>query len=296
MKRLCILALLLAADVCFASHIVVRPADFDHVLGLIRQEVDVRRLLLSKVLVDANAHAVTFTSRQPLKKSQGPLGPRMGFEDDEKDFFEVKTIFLLDSPTIEKKVLLSQGVGRDDQARMHFTLTTDMDKPFAKFMHNSLGLPMHVYERPGEMVIYMQYADPDAEDASLKEWIYARKPNHSQGSRYVWKVQSEEFFKRIVLLPNEKGQVGMRRQVVIPGVDVNDYAHQRRVIDAIQSIEGGGKFYIAGEDMIGTVEPVFYITKEGRRKSAVLKVIGRNELSIEIDEPAKNYPILIESN
>jgi hypothetical protein len=275
-----------------APAIAVRPVDFDHVMHLIQDRMGTYKSVFTPAQVDINENAMTFVSRQPLRvKALGPP-PLPGEPKDPNDnFFTVSTQFLLKSPTVEKRVFISQGP--NEKARVRFVLRHEA-QAYEQFLYRGLGVPVQVYNRAEEMLVYFQTTDVNG-TIDMKEWIYARQPNCPQGSRYTWSVKSEEFYRRLVLEPGEKGTVDIQRQVVIKEIDAHDYAKQRHVIDVINR-SGLKNFHIEGEDTIGKILPVFYITKEGKRKPAALRLDGRNELTIEINEPAKSYPLLIESD
>ena len=274
----------------WADPIVVRPADFDQVIALISSRVDARRVATLAPKVDASDEAVVFMSRQPLLvKKAVPDGQERTERDD---YFFVKTTFFVKTSTIEKKVWVSQGTDRDDEVRLRFTLSNDR-KAFEQFLYSGLGIPMQIYNRGDDMFIYCQsLSDKGAVD--MKEWIYARKPNSPYGSRYHWKVVSEEFYRKLILEPDPSGVVDIKRQVIVQGIDAHDYVKQRHAIDVIKKV-GKGQFSISGEDTIGQVQRVFYVTREGKKKAAQLRISNRNELEIQINEPAQSYPLLIES-
>ncbi len=275
--------------------IAVRPPDFEKVMTLVLARLDVAASLKARQQVEVNERSVTFISRQPLLMFKPLSGPLLTLAsnkpiNDESLTFIARTQFLVDSPTIEQRIFLSQGKDRDDKARMRLILRHD-GEPFQNFVYSGLGIPMQIYDRSGEMFIYGQAVGADG-TVDVKEWIYARRPNDPQGSRYRWTIKSEEFYRRLVLASGKDGHVDIQRQVVVQGVDPLDYAKQRHIIEAIHKA-APGKFYISGEDIIGRMPPVFYVDREGRRKSANFVLNGHNELVIEINEPANNYPLLI---
>lgn len=268
--------------------IAVRPSDFDEVMDLIKDKVDIRAATRMPVQVQVGGNSMAFISRQPLfNKKSLPAG---FLESEDDKFFIVRTIFLFGTPTVEKRVIISQGPEED--ARLRFILENG-DEAFEQFLYDGLGLPMQVYNRSGEMIVYMQAAAPGG-TVEMKEYIYARRPNCPRGSRYVWDVKSEEFFRRLVLKPADKGAVDIQRQVIIREVDANDYDHQRNIINSIHKIMP--QAHIKGEDTIGTIEPVYYITREGQHKKAEFVLQGRDKLIVQINEPASSYPLLIESD
>lgn len=281
----CLLVLAGAAN----GEIFVRPQDFDQVMTLIRGQVNWPSSF-KPPQVDVNDRVLTFISRQPLQvKSEPPPGePR----EETDDFFIIRTQFNLQSPTVEKRVMISQG--RDEEARFRLILRPDGQGAFKQFLDTDMGFPVQIYDRAQEMVVYAQVPDASG-GAELKEWIYARTPNCAQGSRYSWMLTSEEFFRRLVLMPGPEGTIEAHRHVVIQGVDPLDYAKQRHIIETIHKAWPSGKFHIRGEDIVAQIPPVFYVTREGRRKRADFDLAGRDELVLQIHEPASSYPILIES-
>lgn len=263
--------------------VVVRPSDFDHVMQLISAAVKGGPVNDSITQVDLSRDVVTFISRQPLKFKKDKLTA--------DDFFTVRTQFFLKSSTVEKRVLINQG--SEEEARLRFFLK-HQGEAYQQFLYYGLGVPMQIYNSAGDMFVYFQAVGTNGE-IGMREWIYARYPNSRQGSRYSWLVKSQEFYRRLVLEPGEKGEVDIKRQVVIKEVDANDYAKQRHIIDVVKRL-GIKNFHIKGEDTLGKIQPVYYVTKEGIRKSAMMRIDGHDELTIEIDEPPEQYPLLIESS
>ena len=278
--------LLLISTLGHADTIAVRPPDFEQAMRLISGRMNLNKVVPPQV--DVNDQSVIFTSRQPLRNKQPVPEGEQKIEED--DFFIVRTQFFTKSSTVEKRTISSQG--REDGARLRFTLKEGPER-FEQFFYDGLGLPMQVYNRSSEMIVYAQFTKEDT--IETKEWIYARRPNGPKGSTYHWKVRSDEFYRRVVFAAGEKGEVNIERQVVVQGIDAHDYARQRRTIDSIHKVGGPGGFYIKGEDVVGKIPPVFYITREGKRKSASFELADRNELVVRINEPPGSYPLLIES-
>ena len=265
-----------------ARSIVVRPADFDRVMGLVRARVDIPKTLRASAHVDVGADTVTFSSTTPLNSGA-------------KDVFSVTTQFYVKSPTVEKRIIVNQGnydFQQDNMARMRFLLEYD-GHPFDQFVYSSWGIPALVYNRDGEMIVYLQAADTDG-SVEVKEWLYARKPNCPEGSRYVWRIQSEEFYRRLVFEPAGDGSVNIQRQFIVKGISAGDYERQRHIIEVVRKVSHN-RMKIKGEDTVGQVEPVFYVTREGVKKRVNLSVRDHHDLVVEINEPASAYPILIES-
>ncbi len=270
--------------------IVVRPDDFDAVMALIDQRVDLRRAAKFAPKGGVSGNKSTFGPWVALAVKKTPRKGQVHPKVDDK--FIVYTVFMVKSPTIIKRVQISQGHGRDDKAMLRLVLD-DERQPFDNFFHTRLGVPMEIYNRPGDMFVYLQ-APTGPNAIEMKEWIFARRPNCPEGTRYRWKVISEEFYRRLVLEPGKDG-VKIQRQIVIQGIDPNDYAKQRHAIASIKKVMQN-KVYISGEDTIGTIEPVAYITREGRRAWAQYRILNRDVMEMIIHEPPQSYPILIESD
>ncbi len=277
-----------ASSIC--ADIVIEPADFSRGVGRLKQRLDLKQFHYHTANVDVSDEQIVFNSILPLKTKNSPQD---GFTHQRQDdFFMLKTSFYRKAQSLVKGVWMSQGPSRDEKAQLKFVLQ-GKGREFQSFVDYSLGFPLAVFDRQEDMFMYSQL-NTDTGEVLTKEWIYARSPNESSGSVYHWRIYSEEFYRKLVFVPQANGELHIERQVLVSNVDVNDYAKQRHLIDVVNKV-GKGQWRISGEDTLASVGKVMYITKEGQRKEAFMRVNGVDELEIQINEPAQNYPILIEA-
>ncbi len=276
MRSIIFIFLLIYTSTTYADNIPLQPHDLELVLKIIAQRNN-GLMLKDEASVDINDVAVTFSSGA-------------------KDHFNVKTQFYLHTSTIDKRISISRGdkdlKDLDMSARIRLTLDNE-GRSFKQFLYKGWVVPVYVYDREEDMFIYVQTKDGKG-GVVTKEWIYARKPNCPQGSIYSWKVLSEQFNRRFVFEADENGAVRLKRQVVVAGIDPNDYDKQRHAVDLIHKVSKG-EWYISGEDVIADVPSVIYQTKEGVRKKAAFNIQNHNSMVEVIHESAANYPLLIES-
>ena len=86
----------------------------------------------------------------------------------------------------------------------------------------------------------------------------------------------------------------IQRQMVVGGVDANDYQKQRHVVQAVKGALKKVKLHIAGEDVIGKTEPVYYWTREGVPKIGSMRLVGNQVLEVIIKENPQAYPLMID--
>lgn len=236
---------------------------------------------------EINENAVIFTNQIPLDS------PIESFRDpdNKKQFFGVSTIFLRKSSTIEKRVHVE--IGPEEIARMRFVLNQP-DKPaFNQYVFSDAGQGWQIYESPTDIYFYTQITLPNGE-IQVKEWIYAIKPNSAQGSEYHWKVFSEEFNRFLELEAEPDGSVALQRHVMVKYVEAGNYQEHKRIVAVVREALKDVPLYIHGEDKIGRVLPVTYLTREGIEKKGVLEVNDEKNLTILVQEPPSSYPLVID--
>ncbi len=229
--------------------------------------------------VKASSEAVVFTSTIAARKSTGHT-------------FVVTTKFLRRSSTIDKYVEIIQGEEPDDMVHMRVALD-NQGQAFKQTLLDIKGVPVQVYDRPQDIFAYMQSAGRDGK-IELKEWMYARQPNCLQGTCLRWFIKGDDFNRRLIFDVNQQGKVDIQRQMVIAGTGPMDYQKQRHVIEAVKKVLKNMNVHIAGEDVVGGVQPVYYWTKEGVPKIGRMRLAGKEVLDVLINESPEAYPLLID--
>lgn len=270
------------------------PADFDRAFKQIAAKSKNMGMTFPPeqgAQTQVTADHIKFTSFMPLEKPISPMpGDIIGGSGQSDGLFRVDTIFARNSQNIIKRVQISQG---KEGARLRYTLI-NQGEPFEQTAELISGLNVQVYNRPQDMFVYFQTAE--GRQVQTKEWIYARAPNAVKGSAYQWILTTEEFKRRLVLNYNDSdGTIDLQRQIVVDGIDPQDYVKQRRSVQALKTaFKKDIRLHIVGEDTVGKIPPVVYWTKEGIQKKADLVISNRSHLSIEIHEPPGAYPLLID--
>jgi hypothetical protein len=231
---------------------------------------------------------VAFTDEMPLDK------PVDSWRDPDKSqqTFEVRTIFLRQSPTIEKRVHVRQGP--EEMARMRFIYRPAGKKEtIPQFTYRDDVQAWQIYEGRKDVFFYTQEVSAE-EEVQLKEWIYAETANHAKGSLYEWDVVGEEFNRFIELDEDKDGTVAIRRHVMVGGVDPKDKKENKRVVGVVREAMKDIPIYIHGEDVVGRIQPVKYWTNEGIEKTGLLKIKNEKRLIVMVREPASAYPLVID--
>lgn len=231
---------------------------------------------------------VAFSDEMPLEK---PVDSPRDPEGKQQDF-AVRTTFLRQSPTIEKRIHVRQGP--EDMARMRFIY---------KRSGSSLNMPQYtyrddqqswqIYEGPKDVFFYTQKVTSNGE-VQLKEWIYAEAPNQRKGSAYDWEVHLEEFNRFSELETDKDGSVVIQRHVMVGGVDPKDKKEQKRVVAVVREAMRNIPIYIHGEDVVGRIQPVRYWTREGIEKRGGMSVESPTKMKVAVHEPASSYPLVID--
>jgi hypothetical protein len=243
----------------------------------------------AKATTEITDNAVIFTDVLPLNKPvDSPRDP-----DKKKQVFSVSTIFLRQSPTIEKRVHINQGP--EDLSRMRFiyTLPKSQKRLDQSTVRNENQL-WQIYEGRDDIFFYTQTVTKDGE-VQVKEWICAERPNAKNKSVYEWKLFNEEFNRFLEMEPQPDGSVAIRRHVKVSGAK-DDPAEHKRIVKVVRQALKKIPIYIHGEDKVGEIQPVRYWTSEGLAKTGAVSVENGVDLVVSVDEPSSAYPLIIDPN
>lgn len=231
---------------------------------------------------------VAFTDEMPLEK------PVDSWRDQDKkqQTFEVRTAFLRQSPTIEKRVHVRQGP--EEMSRMRFIYRpADQKANMPQYTYQDDAQAWQIYEGGKDVFFYTQEFSDNGE-IRIKEWIYAETANNAKGSFYDWDVVGEEFNRFVELSADKDGTVAIRRHVMVGGVEPRDKTEQKRVVAVVKEAMRNIPIYIHGEDVVGRIQPVRYWTKEGIEKMGIMTVSGPTRMTVTVNEPASAYPLVID--
>jgi hypothetical protein len=207
---------------------------------------------------------------------------------------KITTNFYLTSPTVDKRVFI-------DHPRGSYTFSTHLQSVGGKavrrgspaaFRNQTMernGRWWLLYDNSTDAIAYNQAAS-DQDTVELKEWIYARRPNSASGSRYDWTFGA--MGRRVRLSDMGEGRVGLHEEMLVSGLDNNNEAERQRIINVVHTALPG--FYIDQSPLTAVLEPVVYWTADGQKRQGRYEITDRNTLGITIDEPARNYPLLID--
>jgi hypothetical protein len=234
-------------------------------------------------------NAVVFTDILPLEK------PVDSHRDPDKKMqdFSVSTIFLRQSPTVEKRVHIRQGPEEMSRMRFIYTLPRKNDRLFQHTVQNEDQL-WQIYEGKNDIFFYTQTVTGNGE-VQVKEWIYAERPNAGRKSVYEWKLFNEEFNRFLEMEAQEDGSVAILRHVKVSGAK-DDPAEHKRIVKVVREALKKVTIRIHGEDKVGEIQPVKYWTSEGLEKTGTFSVRDSTALVVLVDEPASAYPLVIDPN
>jgi hypothetical protein len=212
--------------------------------------------------------------------------------ENKEQTFSVKTIFLRQSPVIEKRVHVR--LGAEEMARMRFIYRPSGRKEImSQYTYQDDSQAWQIYETQKDVFFYTQERATN-DEVQLKEWIYAISPNHRKGSLYTWDVVLEEFNRFSELKIDQDGSVAIERHAMVGGVDPKDKKEQKRVVGVIREAMKNIPVYIRGEDVVGRIQPVRYWTNEGIAKQGMLSVKNGTRLTVLVREPESSYPLVID--
>jgi hypothetical protein len=207
----------------------------------------------------------------------------------------ITTNFYLNSPTVDKRVFINHP-------KAVYTFSAFLDRVGGEAIREGTARAFKaealerngrwwlIYDNGTDAIAYNQSAR-DSQTVELKEWIYARSPNAAGGgSRYDWHFGA--MGRRARLSDMGEGRVGLHHEILVSGLDNNNEAERKRILGVVRTALPG--VYIDEAPLTAILEPVVYWTADGEKRRGRYDITDRNTLSITIDEPSRNYPLLID--
>jgi hypothetical protein len=124
-----------------------------------------------------------------------------------------------------------------------------------------------------EIIVYT----PNVKDGhmELQQWIYAREPNSSEGSRWEWIFKSESWEWPMTMAAGEKGEMKINRNLPVPPFfTIDRKAKDQHLLNMMIKFKSDDpiKQYFPFPEEICTLPPAKVLNKEGIQKNMDIHV------------------------
>ena len=121
-----------------------------------------------------------------------------------------------------------------------------------------------VFFNDDEVFVYMPRAQKDGH-SSFKEWIYARKPNASDGSKWTWIFKSDDWQWPLTMQVSNNSTTAIDRNVPLAGISYDEKARYNYMLQMMLKLKSGDqvKKYFPFNEEIGSIAAPYFWTNEG---------------------------------